>query len=154
MVGLEAPADRQSGSTLIEVLVAMLVIAVGLIGVAGMLSYTVKGNQSAYVRSQATMLANDLTDAMRASPKDVAAGEFDDGCADNTNISCAYRHTWDSQVKSRLGGAASTAVARVGREVTIRIQWDDGHGAVLNGAGQDASGANSSSQIFELTTEI
>ncbi len=56
-----------TGFTLIEVLIAMLVLAVGLLGLAGLQATSLRNNQSAYNRSQATQLAYDLADRMRAN---------------------------------------------------------------------------------------
>ncbi|MCX7101946.1 MAG: type IV pilus modification protein PilV, partial [Methylobacter sp.] len=58
---------QTAGFTLIEVLIAMLVLAVGLLGLAGLQATSLKSNQSAYNRSQATQLAYDLADRMRAN---------------------------------------------------------------------------------------
>jgi len=59
--------NKNTGFTLIEVLIAMLVLAVGLLGLAGLQATSLRNNQSAYNRSQATQLAYDLTDRMRAN---------------------------------------------------------------------------------------
>lgn len=59
--------NKNAGFTLIEVLIAMLVLAVGLLGLAGLQAANLKNNQSAYNRSQATQLAYDLADRMRAN---------------------------------------------------------------------------------------
>ncbi|PKM11486.1 MAG: type IV pilus modification protein PilV [Gammaproteobacteria bacterium HGW-Gammaproteobacteria-3] len=59
--------NKQSGFSLIEVLVAMIVLAFGLLGLAGMQATGLKNNQSAYNRSQATQLAYDIADRMRAN---------------------------------------------------------------------------------------
>jgi type IV pilus assembly protein PilV len=56
------------GFTLVEVLVAALVLAVGLLGLAGLQLASMKSNHSAYLRSQATVAAYDLLDRMRADP--------------------------------------------------------------------------------------
>ena len=58
---------KNTGFTLIEVLIAMLVLAVGLLGLAGLQATSLRNNQSAYNRSQATQLAYDLGDRMRAN---------------------------------------------------------------------------------------
>ena len=60
------------GFTLIEVLIAMLVLAVGLLGLAGLQATSLRNNQSAYNRSQATQLAYDLADRIRANVAGVA----------------------------------------------------------------------------------
>ncbi|KTS74845.1 pilus assembly protein PilV [Pseudomonas oryzihabitans] len=61
------PPQTQRGATLIEVLVAMLILAIGLLGLAGLQTVSVQSNQGAYFRSQATILANDIVDRMRAN---------------------------------------------------------------------------------------
>ncbi len=58
---------KQSGFTLIEVLIAMIVLAVGLLGLAGLQATSLKNNQSAYNRIKATQLAYDIADRMRAN---------------------------------------------------------------------------------------
>ena len=60
--------NKNTGFTLIEVLIAMLVLAVGLLGLAGLQATSLKNNQSAYNRSQATQLAYDIADRMRSNP--------------------------------------------------------------------------------------
>jgi type IV pilus assembly protein PilV len=50
----------QSGFTLIEVLVSALILYIGIVGVAGLQAMSLKNNQSAYMRSQATALAANL----------------------------------------------------------------------------------------------
>lgn len=56
-----------AGFTLIEVLVAMVVLALGLLGLAAVQTTSLRNNQSAYFRSQATQLAYDITDRMRTN---------------------------------------------------------------------------------------
>ena len=63
---------RQAGFTLVEVLVAMLVLAVGLIGLAGLQLASMKSNHSAYRRSQAAIAVYDLLDRIRADPASFA----------------------------------------------------------------------------------
>ena len=71
------PALRpQAGFTLLEVLVSMLIIAVGLLGMAGLQIQSLKQGQSAYYRSVATQLAYDLSDRMRGNMAGVLANEY------------------------------------------------------------------------------
>ncbi len=58
---------NETGFTLIEVLVAVVILAVGLLGVAGLQARGLRNNLSAYQRSQATQLTYDMTDRMRAN---------------------------------------------------------------------------------------
>ncbi len=58
---------NQTGASLIEVMVALLILAVGLLGVLSMQSRALQLNQNAYLYSQAAILANDIMEAMRTS---------------------------------------------------------------------------------------
>lgn len=60
-------ARRSRGVSLIEVLIAMLVLAIGLLGLAALQAQGLKFNNDAYFRSQATILAQDIMDRMRVN---------------------------------------------------------------------------------------
>ena len=53
---------------MLEVLISLVVIAFGMLGVAGLQAYALKNSQGASHRSVATVLATDLIDRMRANP--------------------------------------------------------------------------------------
>jgi type IV pilus assembly protein PilV len=57
-----------SGFTMLEVLIAIVVIAFGLLGIAGLQAFALKNNQSATLRSTATVLAGDIIDRAKANP--------------------------------------------------------------------------------------
>ncbi len=63
---------NDKGFTLIEVLIAMLILAIGLLGLAGLQATSLRNNMSAYNRSQATLLAYDMADRMRANVADTS----------------------------------------------------------------------------------
>ena len=64
---ISAVKKTSSGFTLVEVLVAVLVISIGLLGVARLVLAAVKANDSAYFRGQAAALAYSILDEMRAN---------------------------------------------------------------------------------------
>jgi type IV pilus assembly protein PilV len=78
----------QGGFTLIEVLVSALILSIGLVGVAGLQALSLKNNQSAYMRSQASALAYDLADRMRTNVAGATAGFYDPAQA-ATHASCS-----------------------------------------------------------------
>lgn len=59
-------ARRLRGFSMIEVLVAVLVMSVGLLGMAALMTTSLRNGQSANQRTQATNLAYDVIDMMRA----------------------------------------------------------------------------------------
>ncbi len=64
------------GFGLLEVLVALVILAVGLLGIAGLLITEVKENGSAYLRQQAVQSAYDILDSMRANQVEAIAGAY------------------------------------------------------------------------------
>ena len=77
---------RQRGFSLIEVLVAVLIVAVGILGVAGLQVVSLQQNRSALLRAEALQLGNDILDRMRANPlTDYAPVDVDDAPPNATN---------------------------------------------------------------------
>ncbi len=70
-----------SGLSLIEILITVVVLSIGLLGIAGMQAFGMRYSHDSYARSQATMLANELIERMHANPDAVANGDYHD--ADN-----------------------------------------------------------------------
>lgn len=62
-----APAGRQAGFTLLEILVAVLVLSIGLLGFAALQATSINNNQESYLQSQALAIADDLASRMRAN---------------------------------------------------------------------------------------
>lgn len=129
--------NKNSGFTLIEVLIAVLVLATGLLGLAGMQAVSLKNNQSAYNRSQATQLAYDLADRMRANisgktsytailPSSATAKA---NCLTTTGCSVSDMATndlyqWNLAVSTALPSGIGT-IAVTANVYTITITWDD-----------------------------
>lgn len=67
---------RQRGFTLVEVMVALLVFTLGLLGVAAMLGVTVKNHQNTHQRAHASRIAGAISERLRANPAGVASGAY------------------------------------------------------------------------------
>jgi type IV pilus assembly protein PilV len=83
------------GFTLIEVLIAFLLLAIGVLGLAGTQLSSLKFNQTASARTQASFLAYTIADAMRANKANAASYDIAFGAADPTGTSIA-----DTDVKN------------------------------------------------------
>ncbi len=58
---------RQQGFSLFEVLIALLVLSVGLLGLANLQGQSISSSYNAHLRTQATSLAQSMVDRMRAN---------------------------------------------------------------------------------------
>ena len=69
----------EAGFSLIEVLVAMFVVAMGILALAGLLQASTRYSKMSELRSTATLLANDIADRIRANPMggEVGTGGYD-----------------------------------------------------------------------------
>jgi type IV pilus assembly protein PilV len=84
-----------AGYSLVEILVAVLVISVGLLGVATLQTRGQQFNHFSYLRTQATFLAYDLMDRMRTNATEARRGTY----ADN-NGNCGSQPTPDTECDS------------------------------------------------------
>lgn len=120
---------QQIGVTLIEVLVAILITATGVLGAAALQLNSVKFNQVANVRSAAVFLANDMSDRIRANRAAALNGFYDlamDASASNgTEVYQIDQRDWLTELANRLPGGDGSVV-RNGTTFTITVQWQEG----------------------------
>lgn len=131
-----------AGFSMIEALVALLILAVGLLGFALLQTMNLRFTQSAQQRTQATNLAYDLLDQMRANHSQAAwyAGSagagFEAGDVDLTDAACLTRPLgavsiaqnilrWQCQAARTLGETASAMVTYNNGVVAVTISWGD-----------------------------
>lgn len=70
---------------MVEVLVALVVLSIGLMGMAGIQQTGVRNNHNALLHSQASMLAYEIADFMRSNPSAVRIGRYNTDTADFSN---------------------------------------------------------------------
>lgn len=131
--------SKESGSSLIEVVVALFVLAIGMLGVLSMQVKSMQFNQSAYYYSQAVYLANEILENMRSSPGvadayliglDETAPTISKNCS-ATGVTCSPTELrdfnlkkWRENIESALISGKSS-VQRVGDFYAITVQFDD-----------------------------
>lgn len=130
------------GFSLLEVLITLVILAIGLLGLAGLQATGLQQNHSAYMRSQATQFAYDIADRMRANSISVdqyltsdpstasqQAGCTSSGCTSN-QMAENDLYEW-YQVLSKALPSAEAVISRASGIYTVEINWDDNHdGAV------------------------
>ncbi|MBZ2209394.1 type IV pilus modification protein PilV [Massilia soli] len=122
----------QRGFSLVEVLVTMLVVSIGLLGIAGLIVTSMKNNQSAQSRSQASVLANDIIDRMRAnrsvaelspSPYQIDLGDAADA---TLGVPGADLAEWLAAVEAGVpSGQGAVSFDAATGNVTVTVQWND-----------------------------
>jgi type IV pilus assembly protein PilV len=118
-------------------LIALLVLSFGLLGVAGLQAYSLRNNNSAYHRSQATALGYEAIDMMRANaPAAVARQEYNvvlGGLPTGTTRPALEVRSWKNRVAAALPtGDGQVACDPATRICTVTVQWDDTRGAATN----------------------
>lgn len=129
---------RSEGFTLVEVLVSVLILGIGLLGLAGLQNVCIAAGYSSLQRSQASWLAGDMADLLRANPDAARAGDYDTnfadvaaGCPEGGGSTRAQldRGLWQSNVCTALGGTGSGSVQVVRRgdlfSAVIAVRWSD-----------------------------
>lgn len=120
---------QASGFSLLEVLITILVVSVGLLGLAALQAFSLKANQSANFRTQATSLAYMIIDRMRAhggGPLNTATMYYGDGSDDRA---IADITDWRNQIAAQLPGGTGALVFETG-QIRVLIDWTDARWAV------------------------
>jgi type IV pilus assembly protein PilV len=132
---------RQRGDTMIEVLVTIIIIAVGVLGAAALQVTTLKNLSSSHSASVAAIVAQDFSERMRANPDAALAGDYTHSekpagsAADCVTAPCLTaaalalydKETWWAQVTAVLpSGSGEVAPIAVGSNIfVLTVRWDE-----------------------------
>lgn len=134
---------RSRGLTLIEVLVALLVLSFGLLGLAMMQTAGIRFATDSYSRSQATFFAYDIIERMRVNPTGFANGYYDIGDADAAESAIStYAGCKDSSCDCTGSSCAPQALAQYDLG-----QWYSLQDSLLTGARLAAANSNRSTIV-------
>lgn len=121
--------SRQRGISLIEVLMAVLIFSVGLIGLAGLMVMAARSNHATYLRTQVVFLASNMADRMRANPMGLWNGAYDNAnYPTSTSQTCSQtspctpaqvakrdQYEWSQLLKTLLPEASSATIKCTGK---------------------------------------
>lgn len=119
----------QRGAGLIEVLISVLVLSVGLLGIASLQLRAIKNNHSSLGRSMAVIQTYSISDAMRVDRANAIAGAFNLGletaAPTGSSFAASSLADWRQSLRTLLGASAKGSVACNNTACTIVVQWDD-----------------------------
>jgi type IV pilus assembly protein PilV len=145
--------NKNAGFTLVEVLIAMLVLAIGLLGLAALQINSLRNNQSAYNRTQATLLAYEMADRMRTNKfaknayVSTSSPVIQYACNSRSNSCTAHLMAkydlvlWYAHIISALGALATGSVGfDPATEIfTITINWPENRDDDADGVSDSTS---------------
>jgi len=146
-------ANKNRGVSLLEVMIAALIFSFGLLALAALQTYSIKVNQGAHFRSQATALAGTMLDNIRANfgnianyySDDYAATDCDTAVESGTQAAVDLA-AWRQQVACELP-TGEGAVARFDdHTVAVCIRWNESR--LLSGDDADGSSCLADAQKY------
>ena len=142
----------ESGVGLIEVLIAILVLSIGVLGLAGLQMNSLKNNQSSMERSLAIVETYSIVEAMRSDRTNALNGNFDIALDDDPSGS-AYADEmltdWRDRLTDVLGPDATGSIVCNTGTCTIIVQWNDSRGIEA----LDENGADPNENM-QITTQV
>lgn len=127
-IRMQSLPRHSRGLTLIEVLVTMVLLGIGLVGLAGLQLRGMQVNQGATFRSQAAILAEDLADRMRVDHDTAKAHTYDANWTANSvpgaTVVGPLLVDWIGRLGSLPDGCVVVTTANF-PQVTITVTWDD-----------------------------
>jgi type IV pilus assembly protein PilV len=123
-----AGSRAQDGMTLIEVLVALLILSVGLLGAAAIQLNALKYTDSSLMSSQASFIAYDMMDRIRANSG--ADYTVTPPTSSNLNVTRDQDlYDFTTNIVNFGGPTATGSITLNQRVYTITITWDDSRAA-------------------------
>ncbi len=122
-----------AGVGLIEVLIAVVILAFGMLGIAALQAASLRNSQSAMEHSQATVQTYAILDAMRANLSVARIGGYDlatmtCNAPDIGDLAANDLHNWITSLHSTLGASACGQIACGSLACDVKVQWDDSRG--------------------------
>lgn len=113
----------QRGVSLIEVLVSVLVLGIGLLGVAALQTSSIRNTNSSLEKTMAVILTDTLAELLRANPAEARLGNYAfNDCVGSSALGTA---DWVLEVKQATRQDTCPEVSWDGNRYTVSITWAD-----------------------------
>lgn len=112
---------NQQGVTLLEVMISVLVLAIGILGVAGLQSVSLRSTNTAHERAMAVVLTETLFEVMRVNADAARDGLFNMTCENPLEGT----EDWFDDVKQATDGETCAVVEWNNGVYTVTIDWSD-----------------------------
>lgn len=114
---------KQQGVSLLEVLVSVLVLGIGLLGVAALQTSSMRNTNSSLERTMAVILTDTLAELLRANPEAARLGNYAfSDCVGSTELGTAG---WVTDVKEATRQDTCPVVSWNEDRYTVTISWGD-----------------------------
>jgi type IV pilus assembly protein PilV len=120
--------NAQRGFSMVEVLVTVIVLAIGLLGLAGLQAYGLQNNHGAYIRSQASLLSYDIVDSMRANRNGALNGNYNVDFGDTlagAGQAVLDVNRWVQELADTLPNGEGSIQVDASGAATISVRWDE-----------------------------
>jgi type IV pilus assembly protein PilV len=134
---LKSGSNRQQrGSSLIEVMVAVVLLSIGLISIAGLVSRSLAAGNSAGYRAAAARNAAAMGDALRSNWAGAVSGRYTIGIGAPPTGSTKEQtelRGWKTAMLAIPGGDGTITVDPVREQATITVTWGSNMADAING---------------------
>lgn len=131
MAGCSVQRPRgQRGSSLIEVLIAMLLLSVGLLSMVGLKAAALKYTGQSNARATASMHAADMLDRLRANPVRAVSGQYNLGidapaAAAPATVAEVDLVQWRQRIAESLPGGSGSVAVTADSTVRLVLRWNE-----------------------------
>jgi len=160
----KAAIQRQRGDTMIEVMVTLIILAVGALGAAALQITTLQNLSSSHSASVAAIVAQDFGERMRANPAAALAGNYAHDTKPTSTTDCVGdpctvtaladydKEAWWDQITTVLPSGSGEVKALAGGNIfELTVRWDEDRSG---STGVNCSGKDVDLECFRLNITI
>lgn len=135
---------RITGFTLLEVMIALLVFSIGLLGLAGLQGSSLQNNKTADLRSIAIIAAHDMAERIRANERGTS-GDYNaittpagplsapspdcitSACTTPAQLAAEDNYEWQTSLSTLLPSGQGSVTLTANGPIEITVMWDEAH---------------------------